>query len=140
MQKGQLASSPAPKAEAQVTDAADAGAAHGTVGIDHVWRRRLQRAIDETVPPVSFEDAVRPLTQHFPEINFDDLRAVAQGQREVWHVCVCTHTHTHMYRPTYIRHTHTHTHTCIHKHTHDTHATHTRTVHTHTHARAHTHT
>ena len=125
MQKGQLASSPAPKAEAQVTDAADAGAAHGTVGIDHVWRRRLQRAIDETVPPVSFEDAVRPLTQHFPEINFDDLRAVAQGQREVWHVCVCTHTRTHTCTDQHTYDTHTHTHTRVYTSTHTTHTPHT---------------
>ena len=69
--------------QAPITDAADAGAAHGAVGIDHVWQRRLQQAMDETVPPVSFEDAVLPLSQHFPEIDFEDLRAIAQGLREV---------------------------------------------------------
>ena len=51
---------------APITDAADAGAAHGAVGIDHVWQRRLQQAMDETVPPVSFEDAVRPLPRPAP--------------------------------------------------------------------------
>ena len=72
-----------PHTQAPITDAADAGAAHGAVGIDHVWQRRLQQAMDETVPPVSFEDAVLPLSQHFPEIDFEDLRAIAQGLREV---------------------------------------------------------
>ncbi len=39
--------------------AMDEGAAHGTLGVDHVWRRQLQSAIDATELSGSLEDALR---------------------------------------------------------------------------------
>ena len=66
-------------------DAEDEAAAHGTVGIDHVWRKRLQAALDET-RRVPLDDALRVFTAHFPEIDAEDLRAAVDGQREEWRV------------------------------------------------------
>ena len=37
------------------------GEAHGRLGVDHVWRRQLQSAIDATELPGSLDDALRPL-------------------------------------------------------------------------------
>ena len=57
----------------------------GTVSVDHVWVRRLQRALDETECPASLDDALRPLLACFPdEIDAGDLQAAVVGQRDLW--------------------------------------------------------
>ena len=57
----------------------------GSLGVDHVWLRRLQRALDETECPASLDDALRPLMARFPqEIDAGDLQAAVDGQRELW--------------------------------------------------------
>ena len=62
-------------------------AANGASGVDHLWRRRLQAAIDETERAASLEDALRPLVARFAgEIDAGDLRAAVDGQREEWRV------------------------------------------------------
>ena len=64
---------------------ASASVMDGTVGVDHVWLRRLQRALDETECPASLDDALRPLWTSFPdEIDAGDLQAAVDGQRELW--------------------------------------------------------
>jgi len=65
--------------------ASAASAMDGAIGVDHVWLRRLQRALDETKCPASLDDALRPLMAHFPdEIDAGDLQAAVDGQRELW--------------------------------------------------------
>ena len=60
-------------------------ASDGSIVVDHVWLRQLQRALDETECPASLEDALRPLTARFPdEIDAGDLQAAVHGQREIW--------------------------------------------------------
>ena len=62
-----------------------ASAMDGTVSVDHVWVRRLQRALDETECPASLDDALHPLLACFPdEIDAGDLQAAVDGQRELW--------------------------------------------------------
>ena len=56
----------------------------GSFDIDHVWGKCLQRALLETASPSSLEDALRPLTSYFPEINDGDLQAAVDGQRMIW--------------------------------------------------------
>jgi hypothetical protein len=68
-----------------VSIASAASVMDGTVGVDHVWLRRLQRALDETECPASLDDALRPLWTSFPdEIDAGDLQAAVDGQRELW--------------------------------------------------------
>jgi hypothetical protein len=65
------------------------GEAHGRLGVDHVWRRQLQSAIDATELPGSLDDALRPLAAMFSdEINAKDLQAAVDGQREQWRACL----------------------------------------------------
>jgi hypothetical protein len=55
----------------------------GSLGVDHVWLRRLQRALDENECPASLDDALRPPMARFPdEIDAGDLQAAVDGQRE----------------------------------------------------------
>ena len=56
----------------------------GSFDIDHVWGKCLQRALLETARCSSLEDALRPLTSYFPEINAGDLQAAVDGQRMIW--------------------------------------------------------
>jgi hypothetical protein len=66
-------------------DAEDVAAANGASGVDHLWRRRLQAAIDETERAASLEDALRPLVARFAgEIDAGDLQAIVDGQRAAW--------------------------------------------------------
>ena len=60
-------------------------ASDGSIVVDHVWLRQLQRALDETECPASLDDALHPLLACFPdEIDAGDLQAAVDGQRELW--------------------------------------------------------
>jgi len=55
----------------------------GSARIDHAWKRRLRREIDQTPLALTLEDAVRPL-ERFPEIDMEILLGVIADQRKEW--------------------------------------------------------
>ena len=55
----------------------------GSARIDHAWKRRLRREIDQTPLVPTLEDAVRPL-KRFPEIDMEILLGVIADQRKEW--------------------------------------------------------
>ena len=61
----------------------DHAASDGSARIDHAWKRRLRREIDQTLLVPTLEDAVRPL-ERFPEIDMEILLGVIADQRKEW--------------------------------------------------------
>ena len=61
-------------------ESADQGAADGTIGIDHVWKRKLERLLRDTPLPATLSESVQTL----PGVDMDDLQAVIEGKREEW--------------------------------------------------------
>ena len=61
-------------------EAADLGASDGSVVIDQLWKRRLQKVIADEPIAVSLKEAVRSL----PGVGYDDLEAIVDGQNEAW--------------------------------------------------------
>ena len=61
-------------------EAADIGASDGSIVIDQLWKRRLQKALDEEPIAASLKEAVKSL----PDIDQDDLEAIIEGQSEAW--------------------------------------------------------
>lgn len=58
----------------------DLGAADGSIAIDHLWKRKLLKLLNETPVAATLRDAVRSL----PEVDQEDLDAVIDGQRDAW--------------------------------------------------------
>ena len=56
------------------------GSDAGTVVIDQVWRRKLQRLIADTPVAATLPDA----TSTLPDVDLDDLEAVIDRQRKAW--------------------------------------------------------
>ena len=56
--------------------AADMGASDGSTVIDQLWKRRLQKALDEEPIAASLKEAVESL----PGIDHGDLEAIIDGQ------------------------------------------------------------
>ena len=59
---------------------ADQGASDGSINIDPLWKRKLQKLLAETPIAASLLDAVRTL----PDVDQDDLEVIIDGQREAW--------------------------------------------------------
>ena len=64
-------------------DAEDCAASNGSARIDHAWKRKLRREIDQTPLALTLEEAVRPL-ERFPEIDMEILLGVIEDQRREW--------------------------------------------------------
>ena len=58
----------------------DLGASDGSVVIDQLWKRKLQKLLAETPIAASLIEAVRTL----PGVDQDDLAAIIEGQRDAW--------------------------------------------------------
>ena len=65
-------------------DAENVGMSHGEAGIDHSWKRKLEKLFRDTPLASSLEEAVQPLAYFQGEIDFEDVMANVEGQREVW--------------------------------------------------------
>ena len=61
-------------------EAADLGASDGSIVIDQLWKRRLQKVLDEEPIAASLKEAARTL----PGVDQDDLEAIIDGQSEAW--------------------------------------------------------
>jgi len=59
-------------------NASDLGASDGSIGIDHVWKRKLSKLLAEAPMPASLSQAVQTLV----DVDLDDLEAVIEGKRE----------------------------------------------------------
>ena len=65
-------------------DAANQGAADGSIGVDSLWKRKLNKLFAETPLAPHLLEAAAPLVDLLPEIDLDDLKAVIDDKRAEW--------------------------------------------------------
>ena len=58
------------------------GASDGSTIIDQLWKRRLQKALDEE--PIGVNTSVKEAVKSLPGIDQEDLEAIIDGQSEAW--------------------------------------------------------
>ena len=64
-------------------DASEVGSSHGETRIDHLWRKKLENALKDTVRPPTLKEALRDLAI-FSEIDMEDLMVVVDGKSNEW--------------------------------------------------------
>jgi len=65
-------------------DPSDSGASDGVVGIDHLWKNTLEKAIRDTPLEASLMDAIQSLRELDGMVDVDILEVIIKGKREEW--------------------------------------------------------